>query len=134
MKALTEQGYVAILKELSKPTSNCCWISTRFAENVDAVIAHKAGLPPDVVGNPAALEQALQATQPQRALVVVVGMQNAGKTTLMWRMREQAQRMQEQVQRKHDKKEPVSMKAYRSTNGLIIGALLCALGPNPPSL
>lgn len=102
-----------ILKELNKPGASALWITEDLAAKLtsDDTLASNAGLKPFSTTPTADRRAALLAAlnkKPQRALLIVVGRQNAGKTTLMWRLR----------QSDPDPKVP----NYNSTNGLIVGA------------
>ena len=104
---VSDDGIKSILKELAKPASHRGWISDEFVRRVTLDVAAAAGLPASASEGRDALEKALSAADPQRTMMIVVGRQNAGKTTLMWRLREPAAER---------------MEDFKSTNGLIIGA------------
>lgn len=101
---INEAGITSVLKELACNADNYWWFSHSFAERITRPIAAHAGLPKAVAGDRTALEKELRARKPLRAMLIVVGPQDAGKTTLMYRMR-------------HNKYN----EGITSTNGLEVG-------------
>lgn len=92
-----QDGFRDILTALLQPGASTAWINEAFVEHIDsdtftacdaatlAAVAAAASKEQQL----AELRSALEPAQLERALLVVVGVQNAGKTTLLWRLRHQ---------------------------------------------
>lgn len=116
---ITDKAILGILQLLVKHESHCCWITNKFAERVTEGMLTHADVGLEGVSVPASsdkipkfrhnlLKKLYHTKKPQRVLLVVVGRQNAGKTTLLWRLHNT------------DPDTPMN-KDIKSTNGLRIG-------------